>query len=94
MSRRTIPSLCAASSASALDGVFEQLLEWERARLQAVLQGLAAQHFHHDELLAAVPGNFVDGADVGMVQSRGGAGLAAKNVQGFGGRAPTPAAEI
>jgi hypothetical protein len=77
-----------------LDGVFEQLLEWERARLQAVLQGLAAQHFHHDELLAAVLGKFVDGADVGMVQSRGGAGLAAKSVQGFGDRAPTPVAEI
>jgi hypothetical protein len=76
--------MCGVERIGDLDGVFEQVLEWERARLQAVLQGLAAQHFHHDELLAAVPGNFVDGADVGMVQSRGGAGLAAKNVQGLG----------
>ena len=87
-------AMCGVERIGDLDGVFEQLLEWERARLQAVLQGLAAQHFHHDELLAAVLGNFVDDADVGMVQSRGGAGRAAKNVQGFGDRAPTPAAEI
>jgi|ERR1700676_666131 len=47
-------AMCGVERIGDLDGVFEQLLEWERARLQAVLQGLAAQHFHHDELLAAV----------------------------------------
>ena len=47
-------AMCGVERIGDLDGVFEQLLEWERARLQAVLQGLAAQHFHHDELFAAV----------------------------------------
>ncbi len=69
-----------------LDGVFEQLFERKCARQQAVLQGLAAQHFHDDELLALifVLGNLVDGADVGMVQSRRGPGFTAKTLQGLG----------
>jgi len=67
-----------------LDGVFEQRLERERTRLQPVLQGLAAQHFHHDEMLSLVFRNLVDGADVGMVQSRRGPGFTAKTFEGLG----------
>src|ERR1700676_317648 len=77
-------AMCSVERIGDLDGGFEQLIEWPRARLKAVLQGLATQHFHHDELLAAVLGNLVDGADVGMVQSRCGTGFTAKAFQGLG----------
>jgi hypothetical protein len=42
------------------------------ARCDALLDGLTLQQLHGDEALAVVLGDFVDGADIGMVQgSRG-----------------------
>jgi len=49
-----------------------------------MLQGLAAQHFHHDELLALVFGNLVDGADVGMIEGRCSPGFTAETFQSLG----------
>ena len=47
----------------------------------AVLQGHAIQKFHRDEGLTFIVADLVNGADVWMVQSRGGAGFAAKTLQ-------------
>ncbi len=41
------------------------------------------EKFHDDEAQAAVLSNFVDGADVGMVQSGSGASFTAKTFQGL-----------
>ena len=48
----------------------------EGPRADAVLEGLAFQQFHGDERLSIVLANFVNRADVGMVQRRRGTGLA------------------
>ena len=42
------------------------------------------QQFHHDEGLSFELVNFVDDADVGMIEAGGGAGLALKALQGHG----------
>ncbi len=50
----------------------------QRLAADLVLQGQAIQKFHGDEGLLAVFADFVDGADIGMVESGSGAGLPAK----------------
>ena len=62
----------------------EQALELHRPALDQVLQGLAAEALHHDEEMAIVLADFVDGADVGMVQRRSGAGFAAEAFESLG----------
>ncbi len=47
----------------------------------AMLQGYAVQKFHGNERLLAVLADFVDGADIGMVEGRSGASLAAEALQ-------------
>ena len=64
-----------------LHGIFQQLIERYCAGLQAVLQRLAAQHFHHDEMLSTILRDFVNGADIGMIQRRRGARLAAESLE-------------
>ncbi len=59
-----------------LDAEIEDLLQLERLALDAVLERLAFQELHGDEALALVFADFIDGADVGMVERRGGARLA------------------
>src|SRR5215467_8204049 len=49
-----------------------------------MFQGLAAQHFHHDELLSLVFCNLMNGADVGVIQSGRSARLAAKPLKRLG----------
>src|SRR5271167_2233944 len=46
-----------------------------------MLQGKTVQKFHGDERAPTVFGNFVDGADVGMIQRRGGPGFTAKSLE-------------
>jgi hypothetical protein len=46
-----------------------------------MLQRRAFQQLHHDEIQVLMPTNFVDGADVGMIQRRGSASFAAKTLQ-------------
>ena len=84
MSRWTMPLAWAASSASAMS--------MPRASKVPVSSGLPAmrlfsvspfQVFHHDERLAFVLRDFVDGADVGMVQRRRRPRLSAEAFQGL-----------
>ena len=48
-----------------------------------MVQRLAVQILHGDEGLAFVLAYFVDGADIGMVESRSGLGFALKPLQGL-----------
>src|SRR2546422_103144 len=69
-----------------LDGYFEQTIERHRPRHDDVLQGHAIQEFHGDERLVLVLPNFVDRADVGMIQRRSCAGLATEAFEGMRAR--------
>ncbi len=71
-----------------LDGQLQQRVGLERARADGVLESEAVEKFHGDEglrlvFLGQVLVNFVNGADVGMVQSRGGLGLTLKAGEGL-----------
>src|SRR5882672_4290390 len=65
------------------NGQIEQRFGVDGTAVDAVLQGLAFKELHDDESLAVFLVDLVDGADVGMVQRRGGAGFALKAVQGL-----------
>ena len=43
-----------------------------------MLESCSVEKLHHNEGLPILFGDFVDGADVGMIESRGGFGFAAK----------------
>ena len=62
----------------------EQAIEFHGLGLNQVLQGFAAEAFHHDEEMSVVLADFVDGADVGVVQGRCGAGFAAETLERLG----------
>ena len=64
-----------------LDGQIEQGFGIDGTAGDAVLQRLAFEKLHDDESLAVFLVDLVDGADVGMVQCRGGAGFALKTVE-------------
>ena len=69
MSRCTMPSACAASSASAISIASDkQQLQSPRTARDPVLQRLPVQELHGDERLALLLADVVNGADVGMVQ--------------------------
>jgi len=51
-----------------LDANVEQIIERQRSGGYAMLQCVAVQKLHGDEMPVLVGVNFVDGADVGMVQ--------------------------
>ncbi len=72
MSRCTMPSAWAASSASAISMASDRRARGlDRAPGDAVLERHAVQEFHGDEGMAFVFADVVDSADVGMIQSRG-----------------------
>ena len=60
---------------------FEELVHWQRPTRDAVAQRFAFEQFHDDEELAVLMGNFVDGADVRVIERGGGARLALKSLQ-------------
>ncbi len=62
----------------------EQAFELHRLAVDQVFQGLAAETLHHDEQISLVLADLVDGADVGVVQRRRCAGLAAEAFEGLG----------
>ena len=64
----------------------EHALERQRARRDLVLQRLAVEQLHHDEVLAVVLADVVDRADVRMVQRRGDARLAPEAFERLGVR--------
>src|ERR1700687_5600449 len=61
-----------------LDSQRQNQLSFQRSASNAVLQRQAIQKFHGDERLAVLVVNFVDGADVGMIQCGGRLGYALK----------------
>ncbi len=61
----------------------EQALELHRPAIDQMFQRLAAEALHHDEDMSLMLADFVDGADVGMIQRGCGAGLAAKSFEGL-----------
>ena len=65
-----------------LDTEREHHLQLRCARDDKILERGAFQEFHGDEAASLVLANLVDGADVGMVQSRGGTRLSAEALQG------------
>ena len=58
------------------DGQRQQLPDRHRLATDAFFQGLPLEEFHRDVGLAVLFADVVDGADVGMIQGRGSAGLA------------------
>ena len=48
-----------------------------------MLESLAVEEFHGDKLLAALLPDFVDGADIGMIESRSGLSLAFEAREGL-----------
>ena len=87
MSRWTMPSAWAASSASAISMASDSSsLGLQRPARDAVLQRHAVQKLHGDERLAVLLADVVDRADVGMVQRGGGLRLALEAAQEPAGR--------
>ena len=82
MSRWMMPVECAASRASAIRGKIERGVEIQWPASIDVLQRHALEKFHGDEGLLFA--DFVDGADVGMVQRRSGFGFAPEALQRLG----------
>ena len=71
-----MPARWALSSASAIcDADAQRLLLRQRPLLQPVGERLAFEVLHHQVVDAVLLADVVDGADVGMVQGGGGAGL-------------------
>jgi hypothetical protein len=67
-----------------LDADIEQRLQLESPAKDHFPQSLAFQIFHHQEEAPLVLANFVNGADVGVIQSRGGAGLTPEALERLG----------
>ena len=65
------------------DGERNEPVDFEGTAGNLVLEGDAVKVFHGDETLIAEFSDFIDGADVGMVQRGGGAGFAAKALEGL-----------
>ncbi len=65
------------------DAQRENRLQFHGAPGDEVLERDAVEELHDEEGAAALLANVVDGADVGMVQRRGGLGLAAKALEGL-----------
>src|SRR5215813_5247080 len=59
----------------------EELLGLERTPSDAMLQGSAVEVLHGDKGLLAVPADFIDGANVRMVQCRSRASFAAEALE-------------
>ena len=64
-----------------LNADLQCVINLNAAAADALLQVLAFEQLHHQERLALILFNLVDGADIRMVQQRGGAGLALKTLQ-------------
>src|SRR3954468_16455858 len=64
-----------------LSGQWQQSLGCKRTPAQTLLQGDAIYKFHGDKRFAIFLSEIVDGADIGMVQSRRGFRFTAKPLQ-------------
>jgi hypothetical protein len=63
--------MCCPECIGNLNCQFQHFVERERLARNTVLQGFAVEKLHRNELLAVLLADFVDGANVGMVESRG-----------------------
>jgi hypothetical protein len=68
---------------SDLDGEREQRVDVHRPVADQVLERGAVEKLHHDERLAFVLPDLVDGADIGMVQSGSSTGFPAESFEGL-----------
>src|SRR5438874_13064348 len=66
-----------------LDSQLQQGLELQWLVRNEMPERLAFQELHHDEWVAIVLSNFMDGADVGMIQSGGCPRFTLKPLQGL-----------
>ncbi len=64
-----------------LDAEVEDEVDGQRLAVDAVLERLSFEKFHGQKGPALLFADVIDGADVGVVQSRGSAGLAAEPVE-------------
>src|SRR5580704_3958822 len=64
-----------------LDADIEQRLQLESPAKDHFPQSLAFPVFHHQEKATLVLANFVNGADIGVIQSRGGARFTPETLQ-------------
>jgi hypothetical protein len=64
-----------------LDAEFQHEVDGQRFAVDAVFEGLALEIFHGQKRAAIFFADVVDGADVGVVQGRGGTGFAAEPIQ-------------
>ncbi len=67
-----------------LNAEIQKFADGELFFADASLQGLAFEQFHGDERAALEFADIVDGADVGMIERGGGAGLAAETFDSLG----------
>jgi hypothetical protein len=67
--------VCRLQGIRHLDANPAQPADLDGPRLDEILQGLAFQELHDDEVLTLVLIDGVDGTDIGVVQGRGGASL-------------------
>ena len=70
-------------AAGDLDGDVEYVLERQRSGGDLVVEGFAVEVRHRDEGVPLDLVDFVDGADVGVVERGGGLGLAEEARLGF-----------
>jgi hypothetical protein len=66
---------------SQVDGFVQELRHRQRLAGNILAEGLAFQQLHHQERLVLVLANLMDGADIRMVDSGGGAGFALESFQ-------------
>ena len=64
-----------------LNGKVHDLLGGERPAGNTHIQGHAFEQLHGDEAVPAIFANFMDGANIGMIQGGGGAGFALETLQ-------------
>ena len=65
-----------------LNGQIQQFLCFKRSARDSMLESLSLQKLHDNEGLALMLADFVDGTNVGMIQSGSGSRLALKPLQG------------
>ena len=64
-----------------LNGQIEQFIQRQWMAREVLIERLALHQLHSDEVLAFGLADLVNGADVGMVEGRGGAGFLGKALQ-------------
>jgi hypothetical protein len=67
-----------------LNGEIQQLADRHRLATHSRAERLPLDQFHHDEMLLVVAIDFVNRADVGVVERRRGARLAPQPLHGHG----------